>query len=210
MILKKLDYNIYQNMFNGKFITPLKLNIDLDLFKKDIDNFKHYFRVWGENHLEFPRFGISLVNQTGSLDDEIDPACYPLDEWWKKYPGKPYWDHDFIKPTPLLNCSCFDVLNSIKPYMIRSNILLWHNTGHFKPHVDMIKDRITHLRLWGVSSKDYKLIYENGECTDWEPGKLYLIDTVPRHWAEATGDNVYTFFIAVRLTALDVLYNLME
>lgn len=209
-MLNKMPYNIYSEIFSGKYLRPLNLNIDLDLFHEQISNFKNGFRVWGENHLEYPRYGISLVNRTGKLDDDIDPACYPLDEWWKKYPEKTYWDHDFTKPTALLDCSCFDVLNNLKQHLIRSNILLWHNTGHFKPHVDMIKDRITHLRLWGVSSNDYKLMYEDGEYTDWEPGRLYLIDTIPKHWAEATGDNVYTFFIAVKLSALDVLYNLME
>lgn len=210
MLSNRLDYDIYKKIFNGKYLVPLNLSIDLGLFHSQISNFKNNFRVWGENHLSYPRYGISLINRTGSLDDDVDPACYPLDEWWKKYPEKIYWDHDFTKSTPVLESTCFDPLNELKPHMIRSNILLWHNTGHFKPHVDMIKDRITHLRLWGVSSKEYRLMYEDGECTYWEPGRLYLIDTIPKHWAEATGDNVYTFFIAVKLDSLNIINNLME
>jgi hypothetical protein len=210
MARNKLDYSIYQQLFLGKCLRQLSIQINLELFHEEIKKYRDKFRVWGQNHLEYPRYGISLVNLTGSLDDAVDPACWPLDEWWRKFPDKIYWDHHFTKQTSLLASSCFDSLNPIKDNMIRSNLLLWHNTGHFKKHVDMVKGNITHLRLWGVSSTDYRLHYNSGECHEWEPGRLYLIDTIPEHWAEATGDNVYTFFIAVNLDSLPVIQTLLE
>jgi len=209
MKTKKIDYDTYKQFFPQGYLRKLNLNIDVKDFAHDIENKKQYFRRWGQSHLEYPRYGISLVNLTGNITDEIDPACWPLDEWWRKYPDKIYWDTDFNKPTSMLDLPCFSALNPIKEYMIRSNILLWHKDGHFKPHVDMVKSNISHLRIWGVTSSNYELWYETGLCTNWIPGQLYLIDTIPKHWALATSDDVYTFFISIRLDSLNIIRKLL-
>lgn len=88
---------------------------------------------------------------------------------------------------------------------------MWHNTGHFKPHSDTHPDLITHIRLWGVNVDDskYELKYNNHVVKDFEPGRLYLIDTVKEHEASALADNVFTFFIAVNLSALPLIKQLM-
>jgi hypothetical protein len=89
--------------------------------------------------------------------------------------------------------------------------LLWHNTGHFKQHVDTLPDRITHLRLWGVNvdSSKYKLNYNGHIVKNFEPGRLYLLDTVKEHDAVALADDVFTFFIAVDLSALPLIKKLI-
>ena len=69
----------------------------------------------------------------------------------------------------------------------------------------MHKDHITHLRLWGVTtdSSGYELKYGDINITDFEPGQLYLMDTIQTHQARALEDDVYTFFLAVDIDILN-------
>jgi hypothetical protein len=209
-LLPKISLEDYYKLHTD-YIVPLDLKINIEMFNKEIEEFKPKFRRWGEEHLEYPRYGISLCNLTGSIDDEIDPCCYPLDRWAHKYPMDKYWDHDFKKATPVFDIPSLEPLQQLKEHLIRSNILLWHNTGHFKQHVDTLPDRITHLRLWGVNvdSSKYKLNYKGHIVKDFEPGRLYLLDTVKEHDAVALADDVFTFFIAVDLPALPLIKKLI-
>jgi len=128
-------------------------------------------------------------------------------------------------PTEMLNASCFDPLESLKPYMLRSCILKWHDTGHFKPHTDTwIPSEI--IRLWGTNDPDNMRLQfdkDGKRCspfdvtsTDFnlvpsekvEAGRLYVIDTHIIHDALATGDNVYQFFIALSVDSLPKLREL--
>lgn len=187
------------------FITPLNIKIDIDQFEKDIRPYKQLFRQWGTRHTNFPRFGLPLTNLNGKLDNDIEPCCYPLDQWCEEYPEQQYWESDFKCPTEALNMPSLKSLDIIKPYMWRSALLLWNNTGHFKPHVDMYDDAITHLRLWGTnkSSRSYHLSYGKEKVRDWEPGRIYLINTLDMHEAFATEDNTYTFFLSIGIEAIE-------
>lgn len=205
-LLPKISVDEYYELHKD-YIVPLDLKINLSNFDKEIEKFKPNFRRWGVEHTEFPRYGISLCNLTGHVNDEVDPACYPLDRWANKYPMAKFWDHDFKKLTPVFDLPSLSPLWQFKEYMIRSNILLWHKTGHFKPHVDTDPNLITHIRLWGVNvdNSKYKLKYNNHIVKNFEPGRLYLIDTIKEHDAVALDNNVYTFFIAVNLSALHII-----
>lgn len=208
--LPKISVDEYYSLHTD-YIVPLNLKIDIDLFAKEIEKFKLKFRQWGEEHIQYPRYGISLCNLTGNLDDKIDPTCYPLDRWAAKYPFAKFWDHDFRKITPVFDLSSLKPLHQFKKNLIRSNILLWHKTGHFKPHSDTNPNLITHLRLWGVNVDDEKYLLRYGThiVKNFEPGRLYLIDTIKNHDAIAFDDNVYTFFIAVDLDAISLIKNLL-
>lgn len=199
-------------------IVPLNIRIDIEEFENNIAQYQSYFRVWqsyptwGSSDSDQPRYSIPLVNLTGNIDDDVDPTCQTLIKWWRDNPDKMYLDHDFTMPTQVLRSRAFDPLAPIKPFMIRSSVLLWHKNGHFKPHVDMMPGSITHLRLWGtnVDHTKYRLVVGNKLITNFEPGRLYLIDTVSVHEAHALSDNVYTFFIAVKLDALDIIRTLIS
>lgn len=198
------------NELHKDYIIPLDIKIDVENFKREIEPYRSKFRQWGTKYTEFPRYGISLFNLTGSLDDDIDPSCWPLDQWWKEHPDKIYWDHDFNKATELMELPSLDVLKVIEPYMVRSNILLWNTTGHFKPHIDMVSEYITHFRLWGVTTDDngYTLKYGDKHIKGFEPGRLYLIDTIKMHEAYATEDDVFTFFLAVDIKSKELIESL--
>ena len=187
------------------FITPLDICIPVNQFDEEIKQYHKYFRQWGPYHTNFPRYGLPLVNLSGNIDDEVDPSCMPLDVWCQLNPTEMYWELDFDQPTEVMNLPSLAPLQTIQQCMRRSNILWWNNTGHFKPHVDMVPEAITHLRLWGINktSKDYYLKYGNQRITDIEPGRLYLIDTLSQHEAFAVSNYVYTFFIAVTLDAIE-------
>lgn len=205
-LLPKLSVKEYYDLHTD-YIVPLNIQINVENFNKEIAEFIPNFRRWGVEHIEFPRYGISLCNLTGRVTDEVDPTCYPLDRWAVKYPTEKFWDHDFKKITPVFDLPSLNPLHKFREHLIRSNILLWHNTGHFKPHIDTHPSFITHLRLWGVTVDDskYKLKYDDHIVKNFEPGRLYLIDTIKNHEAFALDDNVFTFFIAVDLTAMPLI-----
>jgi hypothetical protein len=209
-LLPKISVDEYYQLHRD-YIVPLDLKIDVSNFNSEINQYKSNFRQWGIEHTEYPRFGISLCNLSGRIDDVLDPACYPLDRWAVKYPSVKFWDHDFKKITPVFELPSLSPLHQFRQHLIRSNILLWHNTGHFKPHSDTDSNLITHIRLWGVNVDDskYKLKYNDHIVKNFEPGRLYLIDTIKQHEAFALADDVYTFFIAVNLTALPLIKNLI-
>jgi len=206
----KISVAEYYRLHTG-YITPLDLKIDVDQFTREIERYRDHFRQWGNQYTHLPRYGIPLVNLTGNIDDKVDPSCYPLHQWNTEFPQEIYCDPDFTKPTEIFDLPSLGPLHPFREYMVRSNILLWNNTAKFWPHVDITPGKIDHLRLWGTtgSSDDYELTWKEHRVRDFEPGRLYLIDTMKWHGAEAHTDNVYTFFLAMNLQALPLLEKLV-
>jgi len=213
--------------FHPNVLQPLDIKVDVDLFEQQMHEYKYAFRRWGIKHLEYPRYGAPLVNLNGDMFNNPEPVCYPLDQL---NGGKPESEHvyDFMckEHTEMLGASCFDPLAPIKPFMYRSAILKWHNTGHFKPHTDTCMP--SHIiRLWGtnnpsktqfrfdknrktaspdvVNKQEYELVEETGI----EAGRLYIHDSYVIHDAHATGDDVYQFFIALSPESMPILKELL-
>lgn len=193
------------------YITPLDLKIDVAQFTAEIERYRSYFRQWGNQYTHWPRLGVPLVNLTGSLDDNPDPSCYPLHQWNLEFPKNVYWDPDFTTPTEIFDLPSLSPIHPFREYMVRSNILLWHNQARFLPHVDITPGKIDHVRLWGTTADPeiYELTWKDHRVTDFEPGRLYLIDTIKRHGAVAHADNVYTFFLSMNLQAIPILEKLL-
>ena len=210
MDLTWINQEKYSALYDSNFV-ELPVEIDCDLFRKQIEPYKNKFRNWGEHHLDSMfRKGISVVNLTGSLDDDIDPCCYPQDQYNKLY-GTDYFDNHYTQPTEILNLSCFDCLEPLKPYMIRSAILWWQKGSHFKPHIDT-EIPCVYLRVWGTDKPAaYNFTYFDGTNhtnPKWKPGTLYLADTVKQHYAEALEDDVFTFFFNFDARAYNILMDL--
>jgi hypothetical protein len=191
-------------------LVPLDIKINVTQYKQEITAYDSLFRVWGNSHLDWPRFGLPLCNLTGNLDDQVDPSCWPLDKWWKQHPDQLYWDHDFNKLTEAAFIESLSPLRPLHPYMIRSNLLKWNSTGQFVPHVDMVEDTITHIRLWGTTepSENYELKFNGKVVKNYEPGRLYLINTLVTHSALSLVDNAHTFFITLTLDSLPAILDL--
>ena len=153
-----------------KNLTPLNIKIDTELFEKQIENYN--FRRWGDKFHEYPRFGLPLVNENGSLNNDIDPSCWPLDRWNFVKKGFKDTDEDFTEfynnvekyddlidetfftiPTEVLSLSSLNPLQPIKEYLLRSCILRFDTMGHFKPHFDTWFPT-KWLRLWGTTKPD--------------------------------------------------------
>jgi len=216
-----LDTTEYKQLHKNR-LAPLSLKIDLDLFEKEMDHHKFAFRQWGVEHSKYHRYGAPLVNLNGSMYNNPEPACYPLNQWNDLHPDNIVKDIMCTTPTELLSISSLDPLEELKPYMIRSCILKWHTAGHFKPHTDT-KMPSNILRFWGAN-KHMKLRFEkSGEYVrprdvdvrkkyDWitesvEPGRLYLFDSAIVHDAEAVDDNTYQFFLAFNTNAGELIKN---
>lgn len=208
--LPKISSKEYYRLHTD-YVTALDLKIDVDQFTKEIAQYRSYFRQWGNQYLEYPRYGVPLCNLTGRIDDAVDPSCHPLHQWNLEFPREKYWDTDFTQVTEIFDLPSLSPLHQFRDYMIRSNILLWHNTARFLPHVDITHGKIDHMRLWGTTADDetYELNYGDHRVRNFEPGRLYLIDTIKRHSAIAHADNVYTFFLSMNLQALPILEKLL-
>lgn len=209
--------------FHLENLQPLDICIDVDLFEKQMEEYKYAFRRWGIKHTKYPRYGAPLVNLNGEMFNNPEPVCYPLDQWNGALPQEErIYDPMITTPTEMLSASCFDPLEPLKPFMYRSAILKWHKTGHFKPHTDTdIPSDI--IRLWGTNDPANMLLqfdknrtrahpfdvpnteFELEPATQVEAGRLYIIDTHVIHDAHALGDNVFQFFIALSTDSIDVL-----
>lgn len=199
-------FDYYKNYYNlhKKFLQPTSIKIDIATFESEISEYHHLFRQWGYNRPHVPRFGISLFNLNGKLDEEEDLASGPLDQLIN-LGKKVYKEEDFCTPTPVFNnLESLRPLDSIKEYMVRSNILLWHKGANFIPHIDTLPKPGFNLRLWGTNDPEgYIFDYRGEKAINIEPGRIYLVDTTQWHWAQAIKDWNYTFFIALKPQAFN-------
>jgi len=208
-----VNENDYKRI-HKEFLTPLKIDIDVDLFLNEIEQYSEYFEKWGNDYAELPRYGLALVNQNGKLqlNDPINGSLY---EWNNKNPEAPIIEIDCRVPTEAM------FLESLKPIRIfdghwtRSNILKWHESAEFKPHIDTLIPS-PWLRLWATSNKDVVLEYYNDNehamvsVNNIIAGKLYLIDTSKVHYARSNHKNLYQLFLSVDPTAYELLEELLD
>lgn len=174
-LTKSEYYDLHKDL-----LIPLDLKIDVEMFKLEMEKYKDLIIHWGDLLTQYPRFAYPLVNLNGRIDNDPEPACYPLDRWNFKQTGlentKENFDYylfnislfdkscvfetDFTCHTELMNLKSLQVLEPIKKYMTRSCILKWHSMGHFNPHFDSWHPA-RWLRLWGTTDPDkMKLRYK--------------------------------------------------
>ena len=75
-----ISKNDYEKLHEYK-LQPLSIKIDVDNFLSEIIKFDEYFRPWGDKYNDLPRYGLPLINENGKLNNEIEPACWPLDRY---------------------------------------------------------------------------------------------------------------------------------
>ena len=204
---EQFDYFKKYYELHYDFVIPTTIKINVENFLHDIKKYHNLFRQWGENRNHLPRYGLSLVNYDGQINQDIDLTCGPLDlyndEVRHKYNG--YDNKRFLSETDIRCKTEVWDLQSIKPlhlisdYITRSSILLWHKTASFLPHLDTFPRQGNNFRLWGITGteKDYEFGYVGGKTVkNIEPGRLYLCDTTQWHYAIAHSNWIYTFFIS--------------
>ena len=225
----------YENLHTEPLIA-LDMLIDCQEFAITMQKYELAFRRWGQDHIDKRRFGLPLINLNGQLSDNPDVSLMPLDVY-NRDRKEQLWDNDFITATPALNESCFDVLDPIKPFLIRSCILKWYTDSLFYPHIDTwLHSPI--IRLWGTNNPENMSLRfyskhtrsavtktESGQLIqpeisveeaskdlvrveNVEAGRLYLIDTAITHDAHAHSDKVYQFFIALNSNSYDTIRKL--
>lgn len=190
-----------------KFLQPTSMKIDIDLFHQEIKQYHSLFREWGIGRPHLPRYGLSLYNLDGNIRGETDVGCQPLDTAPLEYQD----ERLFATPTEVYNdMESMRALDPLKEYYLRSSILLWHKGANFLPHVDLMPTKDYNLRMWGNSDPDGYVFNGVGEIVDQvEPGRIYLCDTSKWHYAQATKDWNYTFFICFKRTAIDFVKTLL-
>lgn len=194
---------IYESTYrklHKKYLTPLDGYLDID---DTMEKYRNYFYVWGTNRPELiTRKGLALINLDGKLDKD-DISIGPLNVYNNEH-NIHYLESDFKKHTKVYKERCFDPLRRYE--LCRSSILSWQDGDNFVPHTDVVIPTVN-LRLWGANSKNVILKFD-GMSVQFEPNRLYLIDTSVTHEAIATGP-VYQFFIGLLPTErnIDEIYN---
>lgn len=201
--IETLEYN----KLHTAPIVETDIDIDIEQFKLEIEQYKDKFSHWGETHKSFPRFGLPLVNLTGSLNEENDPSRMPLDEHFMIHQDKDNitMDHEILTKTEVCDLpSLKPLMDVFAQYLCRSAILKWDSMGHFKKHIDVTKPA-PNLRLWGTTSNEMQLKMGGNIINNIKPGKIYIFDSSLEHEAHATGNNVYQFFIGLTIDAYDTM-----
>jgi len=200
----------YKSLHNGP-LTPLNIKIDVDQFNEEIIKWNHVFEQWGKDHTHLPRFGAALVNRDGTLLKN-DPTNGSLMAWNKEHATTPLLETDCRTPTALLDLPSLTDLNVLKGYWCRSNILKWDTDAKFVPHIDTIVPSMW-IRLWACMDPNLVVRFNNTatrelESINFEPGRVYIVDTSIVHDAYATTDNVYQLFLSVMPEATTLLKTL--
>ena len=211
--------------FHPTVLQKTSMVFDVDSFYECMEKYKYAFRTWGEEKAHLPRYGLPLVNQNGSMLNNPEPICYPLDEWIRDRPEKFFLDADATVSTEVLDESAFAVLKPIKKHMVRSAILRWDAESFFWPHTDTWMPSPI-LRLWGTTEPDKVKIQfdkqrrrsnprdvksmnpqvEDFEDFEIEAGRLYVIHTNIIHGARSCVDKeTYQFFIAIHVDGIEDL-----
>ena len=194
----KVPEEVY-NELHTDFLVPLNLKID-DEAEEQFQLCNEAFYVWGDNRPELKtRKGMALVNLDGKISPD-DLSIGPLDHHNRKYDkglvDECYLECHFRQQTQMLQ----GVLEPLKQFdLCRSSILWWQKGDNFVPHTDVVLPTVN-LRLWGATNKHASLRYgedrDNLIEVEYEPNRLYLIDTSILHDAKAY-EEVYQYFIAL-------------
>jgi len=200
--LPSISEKLYNKLHTSELVkTNIKINVSE--FKKEIKFYENKFTKWGKKYPKVPRFGIPMVNLTGSLDEDDDPSRQPLDEYFFNL-QKVLHDAEIKTKTEVCNMKTLEPLKILHPYLIRSSILKWDKGGFFAPHCDVYIPA-PNLRLWGTTSNNIELIIGKKIQKNIEPGRIYIIDTAKEHEAKSFEDKVYQFFIGLSIDSYDTL-----
>ena len=196
-----------------KNLIKTNIKIDLDLFCKEINDYTHLFEKWGIKHTDILRSTLSLTKTNVKVPKvKPNPANWPMDVWCIEYPDTPLLDTSFTEPNDVfMSMQSLKDLMIFKDHFARCNILKWDAGGKFFPHID-VKYPFHNLRLWGTNDPDnYHFCFWNEEKKEYireenvEAGRIYIASTEKWHHAYSTADNNYTFFIALQVSAFDLL-----
>jgi hypothetical protein len=204
--VSELDYK----KLHTKPLVATNITIDTVQLAKDVE--PYVFQQWGDTHEYLPRYGLALVNQSGQLIDN-DPINGSLVAWNKRNPDKPLLETDCTIPTEVLAIPALKPLKVLQGFWCRSNVLKWNKGGLFTPHIDTCLPS-PWLRLW-MASEGVVLRFYNEDTgylvpIEYEPGRLYIIDTSIIHNANAIEDNVYQLFLSVNPDSYSILESLVS
>ena len=191
----KVPEELYE-FLHSHFLVPLDITID-DFAEEQFELCAEAFYVWGDNRPDLVnRKGMALVNLNGEITAN-DISIGPLDHHNKKYDQglveECYLETHFTKHTPMLQ----GVLEPLTQFdLCRSSILWWKTGDNFVAHTDVVRPTVN-LRLWGATNNNVDLRYGDSMTkAEFEPNRLYLIDTSIIHDACAYGE-VYQYFIGL-------------
>ena len=191
-------------------LTPTNIVIDCAELNRQVRRYNDKFQKWGTDHQHLQRYGLAVVNQSGELIDN-DPINGSLMACNRDNPNCPLIETDCATATEVMQLPALRPLHIFDGHWCRSNILKWHSGAFFFPHIDTIVPSMW-IRLWAATSDNVLLRFYNPasgelEQADYEPGRVYIIDTSLVHDASTTGFNVLQLFLSVQPSAYELLFN---
>jgi hypothetical protein len=203
--VSEVDYK----KLHTKPLVATSIVIDTEQLIHELD--PYVFQPWGTTHLHLPRYGLALVNQSGQLIDN-DPINGSLMAYNKHNPSTPIIETDCTISTEVMNISSLVPLRVLDSYWCRSNVFKWNKDALFLPHIDTCLPS-PWLRLWmgteGVVVRFYNELSGELESVDYEPGRVYLIDTSIVHDAYSLEDNVFQLFLSVNPDSYSTIESLL-
>lgn len=221
MSLDAIDPDVYVKQHYQPMV-DLGVDIDLDLFNREVDQYKDSFEPWGINNNKQNRFGLDLTGPETPIDSFPQPGNWPLDIWTAHHPDKPLFDATLTTPTKY-----FDKFKSLYPiyelfdgHIARTNVVWWNKGGEFHSHIDCVVERALNYRVWISNSTGtgHPLLFsDRNNSTEMKnvsdglvPGRLYLLDTSVYHNGWAAQDNVYSMLMSLLPSASDIITDLIN
>lgn len=199
---------LYQQIFfYGDFI-PLKFKIDLELFAREIIEFKDQWVTYNKHKGDTGRKGLSITSLDGGMSGE--PDLQSLYEY-AKISGKQYSENEFNKPTKAYHhlTSLHPILRHFEGGLGRCRIIKFSAGGFFPPHRDQsirytVPDYFRiFVPLMNTGMNDFHFIYENQKMI-FEPGRAYLFNALKTHSVFSFKDEAHTFAMSLLLNPQNI------
>jgi len=191
------------------FLVPTTIKIDASKIQQQIEPYSKYFMQMLHRTLDLPRYSIPLANLDGTLK-EYDDANISFQKLNQLGNDKVYIDSDYNKPTEVFYLPFAEPLRIFENDLYRSLLLYWKPGGLFVPHIDALSTMPIMIRLW-MGTESMRLRYAKNnvlvDC-DFEPGRVYIIDTSIVHDAHCFNEDGYQLIIALHPRAYDMVNNI--
>lgn len=210
-MLRKIDKPYYKDLTN-KFLTPTSICFDETLFDVFIEKYKNSFSTWKNletNQARYGEYALPLVNSTATINNGHDTSLRYLEDVNTIIQDRITLENDFLLPTETLSHECFNCINDIKLYMLRSYVSRWTKGAIQLPRFDMIFPT-TFLQLWAVNKPtnlilSYEDNYDLVEVNNIEPFRLYIFDASTIYTKHCVQDEIYQISITTSIDAYKVI-----
>lgn len=187
----------------GDFV-PLNFFIDVTQIEKELSYFEKNWTPYNIQRGNTGRWGLNVTSLDGNLASEIGmQSLYQ----YSNETGRKISENDFCHLTEVYEkiLSIRSLLDYFKEDLGRSRFVRFKSGGHFPPHRDhsvsfQVPD---YFRLFvGLQNtgKDKLYFIYDGQIINYEPGRVYLFNSLKTHTVFSVQENATTLALSLRLS----------